>query len=68
MAIKTTDDCCGCAECIHCGRDKLRFGAFCDICEEEIGDTVYFLDGLTVCRDCLLEEAPHQDVNDFLEV
>lgn len=55
MAIKLTDACNGCAECIGCGRKAKYRAVFCDVCGEETGSRVYLVDGKQLCDTCALE-------------
>ena len=49
--IKYEDDCVGCPQCVHCGRDKTQH-LYCDICGED-SEELYVFYGQELCEDCL---------------
>ena len=53
MARVRENECKGCADCIHCGRN-LRYHTYyeCDSCGDE---AKYRYDGKEYCESCLLE-------------
>lgn len=55
--IKKESDCRGCAECIGCGRDRLRDVEYleCDRCSAEV-EKLYVLDGKELCEECLFDK------------
>ena len=54
--VKYESNCNGCPDCIGCGRSHKKVAVvYCDICNHEIQDDVYNLDGQHVCEDCLKE-------------
>ena len=55
--IKRESNCRGCAECIGCGRDRLRDVEYleCDSCGYEV-ETLYVYNGEELCYDCLMDE------------
>ena len=58
--IKYQNDCLGCiTECFNtCKFLKLQPHVYCDCCNDEIFDDVYYWenDGLHYCRDCIVEK------------
>lgn len=40
---------------------------FCDICQNEICDYVFFVDNQHVCEECLPEVIPHCNVEDYFD-
>jgi len=52
MGYRTEDECRGCAECIHCGRDHRRHRVyFCDICKEDT-EELFRHKHKQLCWDC----------------
>lgn len=66
MSIRIENDCNGCEVCIGCGRGSYK-AFFCDICQNEICDDVFFVDNQHVCEECLPEVIPHCNVEDYFD-
>ena len=49
--IKYENECVGCPQCVHCGRDKTQH-LYCDRCGED-SEELYVFDGEELCEDCL---------------
>lgn len=58
MAVRTEDQCCGCAtpgyQCLGrtCPNRAVTI-VTCDHCDEELQDEIYEVDGEDLCEDCL---------------
>lgn len=65
--VRVEDNCCDCETCTHCGYGKYK-AYYCDNCELEIDDRVYFVDGKHICEDCLkyfIENRTLDELNDY---
>ena len=67
MAIGIENDCNGCDTCLRCGRNKNYSVFYCDGCGTQIDETVWFLNGKDLCQDCVLEEVPHEETEDYFD-
>lgn len=54
MGFVERTDCYGCAECIGCGRDRVKYMAVeCDKCYRDIEDDKWsMIDGKIYCKNC----------------
>ena len=67
MSIEIENACNGCDTCLGCGRNRDYKVFYCDKCGTQIDETVWFLDGQDLCEDCVLEEVPHRETEDYFD-
>lgn len=55
MGYRVEDDCVGCDHCIDCGRKHIKIH-YCDVCDDDVNELFYDLNGREVCWDCFKEQ------------
>ena len=53
--FKKGNYCNSCPECICCGLNEDVIISVCDLCENEISEFAYKVNGETLCRKCAIE-------------
>lgn len=55
MGYRVEDDCVGCDYCRDCGRKHIKIH-YCDVCDDNVNELFYDLNGREVCWDCFKEQ------------
>lgn len=68
MARIKRNDCYGCPECKHCGRDQTYYVAVCDICGEMSLSAKVYSDGESeLCDECMQRKHVRDMVEAYAE-